>query len=124
MESSVENPTGGRLAALSLTALGVVFGDIATSPLYALRQCFHSEYGIAASPANVFGVLSLIFWALLLIVTIKYLLFILRADNDGEGGRAGRWRRWSSPRTWSGDRPAGCWWPWGCLRAVCCMATA
>ena len=86
MESSVENPTGGRLAALSLTALGVVFGDIATSPLYALRQCFHSEYGIEASPANVFGVLSLIFWALLLIVTIKYLLFILRADNDGEGG--------------------------------------
>ena len=86
MDSSVENPTGRRLAGLSLTALGVVFGDIATSPLYAIRQCFHSEYGIAASPANVLGVLSLIFWALLLIVTVKYLLFVLRADNDGEGG--------------------------------------
>lgn len=71
---------------MSLAALGVVFGDIGTSPLYALRECFHGEYGIAVVPANVFGVLSLIFWALLLIVSIKYLIFILRADNHGEGG--------------------------------------
>lgn len=77
---------GKELAALSLAALGVVFGDIGTSPLYAMRECFHGEYGIATTPDNVFGVLSLIFWALLLIVSLKYLGFILRADNEGEGG--------------------------------------
>ncbi|MDD3311955.1 potassium transporter Kup [Pseudodesulfovibrio sp.] len=86
METVAENPSGKRLAALSLAALGVVFGDIGTSPLYALRECFHGEYAIAVTPDNVLGVLSLIFWALLLIVTVKYLLFILRADNHGEGG--------------------------------------
>jgi KUP system potassium uptake protein len=75
-----------QLAVLSLAALGVVFGDIGTSPLYAMRECFHGEYGIAVSSANVLGVVSLIFWALLLIVSIKYLSFILRADNEGEGG--------------------------------------
>ena len=77
---------GKQLTALSLAALGVVFGDIGTSPLYAIRECFHGEYGIVASAANVLGVLSLIFWALLLIVSVKYLGFILRADNEGEGG--------------------------------------
>ncbi len=75
-----------QLASLSIAALGVVFGDIGTSPLYALRECFHGDFGIAASPANVLGVVSLILWALLLIVSIKYLGFILRADNEGEGG--------------------------------------
>ncbi len=78
--------TNRRLARLSLAALGVVFGDIGTSPLYAIRECFHGEYGIAVSQANVLGVLSLVFWALMLIVTIKYLTFILRADNHGDGG--------------------------------------
>ena len=77
---------GKQLTALSLAALGVVFGDIGTSPLYAMRECFHGEYGIAATAANVLGVLSLIFWALLLIVSVKYLGFILQADNEGEGG--------------------------------------
>nr|WP_197585790.1 KUP/HAK/KT family potassium transporter [Thermosulfidibacter takaii] len=75
-----------RLFKLSLAALGVVFGDIGTSPLYAVKECFSGEYGIAPSPANILGVLSLIFWTLVLIVTIKYLLFVLKADNDGEGG--------------------------------------
>jgi KUP system potassium uptake protein len=75
-----------RLATLSLAALGVVFGDIGTSPLYALRECFHGEYGIAVTSANILGVLSLIFWTLILVVTIKYLTFILRAHNNGEGG--------------------------------------
>lgn len=75
-----------QLARLSLAALGVVFGDIATSPLYALRECFHGEYGIAVTQGNVFGILSLLFWALVIIVTLKYLTFILRADNHGEGG--------------------------------------
>jgi KUP system potassium uptake protein len=69
-----------------LAALGVVYGDIATSPLYAIRECFHGEYGIAPSAENVLGVLSLMFWSLMLIVSIKYLTFILRADNHGEGG--------------------------------------
>jgi len=75
-----------RLVTLSIAALGVVFGDIGTSPLYALRECFHGEYAIAVTPANVLGVLSLLFWSLLIVVTLKYLTFILRADNKGEGG--------------------------------------
>jgi len=75
-----------QLLKLSLTALGVVFGDIGTSPLYAIRECFHGEYGIDVSPANVLGVLSLMFWSLVMIVTFKYLIFVVRADNQGEGG--------------------------------------
>ena len=80
------HPTGRRLAVLTLTALGVVYGDIGTSPLYALKECFKAEYGLVANAANVYGVLSLIVWSLVLIVTIKYVSFILRADNKGEGG--------------------------------------
>ena len=76
----------GRLARLSLAALGVVFGDIATSPIYAIRECFHGDYGIAVSDANVLGVLSLMFWSLVMIVGLKYLIFVFRADNRGEGG--------------------------------------
>jgi KUP system potassium uptake protein len=78
--------TGRRLAVLSLTALGVVYGDIGTSPLYAMRECFKPEYGLAPTPANVYGILSLIIWSLILIVSIKYIVFIMRADNRGEGG--------------------------------------
>jgi KUP system potassium uptake protein len=74
------------IATLSLTALGVVFGDIGTSPLYALKECFHSSHGLSPSPDNVLGILSLIFWALILVISLKYLSFILRADNQGEGG--------------------------------------
>lgn len=80
------NPHGKRLAILALGALGVVYGDIGTSPLYALRECFRPEYGILPSPANVYGILSLIVWALLSVVTVKYIIFILQADNRGEGG--------------------------------------
>src|SRR5690606_16780133 len=75
-----------RLALASLGALGVVYGDIGTSPLYALRECFHGPYGIALEPGNVLGVLSLILWSLFLVVTVKYLTYVMRADNDGEGG--------------------------------------
>jgi KUP system potassium uptake protein len=71
---------------LALGALGVVYGDIGTSPLYAMRECFNAEHGIALTPANVMGVLSLIFWALTLIVSLKYVAYVLRADNKGEGG--------------------------------------
>ena len=75
-----------QLAGLSLAAIGIVFGDIGTSPLYAFRERFHEDYGITTSSANILGVLSLIFWALILVISIKYLAFILRADNKGEGG--------------------------------------
>jgi KUP system potassium uptake protein len=74
------------LRVLALGALGVVYGDIGTSPLYALRECFHGQHGIAATRDNVLGVLSLVFWALIFLISIKYLVFILRADNRGEGG--------------------------------------
>ncbi len=79
-------PRGRYLLALSLTALGVVYGDIGTSPLYAMRESFYGPHGIPVSPGNVLGVLSLIFWALIMIVTIKYHIVIIRADNKGEGG--------------------------------------
>ena len=79
-------PRGRRLAILSLTALGVVYGDIGTSPLYAVRESLLPEHGIAVSLSNVLGVLSLIFWSLVLVISVKYLGFILRADNRGEGG--------------------------------------
>ena len=81
------NPTGKRLGILSLTALGIVYGDIGTSPLYALQQCFTSkEHSIPPTTANVYGVLSLVVWLLVLVVAVKYLVFIMRADNRGEGG--------------------------------------
>ncbi len=79
-------PTSTSRAALSLAALGVVFGDIGTSPLYALRECFYGEHGVAPTPGNVLGVLSLIFWALVLVISIKYVLYVMHADNQGEGG--------------------------------------
>lgn len=74
------------LAGLSLAAIGIVYGDIGTSPIYAFRESFHEEYNLIASHANVLGILSLIFWALILVISIKYLIFVLRADIKGEGG--------------------------------------
>jgi len=71
---------------LILTALGIVFGDIGTSPLYALRECFVAGHGIPLTRANVLGSVSLIFWFLVIIVSVKYVLFVMRADNKGEGG--------------------------------------
>jgi KUP system potassium uptake protein len=81
-----DEPRGRYLVALSLGALGVVFGDLGTSPLYALRESFHSEYGLAPTHANVLGILSLILWSLILVISVKYLLFVMKADNRGEGG--------------------------------------
>jgi KUP system potassium uptake protein len=72
--------------ALTLTALGVVYGDIGTSPLYAIRECFFGSHAVPPTPENVLGVLSLIIYALLLVVSVKYVLIVLRADNQGEGG--------------------------------------
>ena len=84
------SPPAGRryLFTLSLSALGIVYGDIGTSPLYALKECFmvHHGHQIAVTNDNVLGVLSLITWSLILVISIKYLVFVLRADNRGEGG--------------------------------------
>jgi len=77
---------GGYLAALALGALGVVYGDIGTSPLYAIRECFHGEYGVPPTPEHVVGVLSLVLWSLIIVISVKYLIFVMRADNRGEGG--------------------------------------
>jgi KUP system potassium uptake protein len=79
-------PQGKALALLSLTALGVVYGDIGTSPLYALKECFSGPHGLPPTRENVLGVLSLIFWSLNFIISFKYVAIMLRADNRGEGG--------------------------------------
>jgi KUP system potassium uptake protein len=81
-----EHPKGARLALLSLTALGVVYGDIGTSVLYAIKECFDPVFGVAVNEVNIYGVLSLIVWSLTLVISVKYIVFILRADNRGEGG--------------------------------------
>src|SRR5436309_13828690 len=84
--SGSNEPRGRYLAMMAVAALGVVYGDIGTSPLYAIRQAFYGEHGIPATQNNVLGVMSLVFWALVLVVTIKYHIVIIRADNKGEGG--------------------------------------
>src|SRR3954469_3117589 len=87
MDHATPSPKGKRdMLALSLGALGVVYGDIGTSPLYSLRECFHGEHGIKPDHGNVLGVLSLVFWVLIVTISIKYLVFVMRADNRGEGG--------------------------------------
>lgn len=84
MDSSVTSKP--RLSALTFAALGVVFGDIGTSPLYTLKVVFASHQPLPVTPENVLGVLSLILWALILVVAVKYVAFVMRADNNGEGG--------------------------------------
>ena len=74
------------LAKLALGAIGVVYGDIGTSPLYAVKECVSLPHGVAPLAVNIYGVLSLIFWSITLVVSVKYLIFVMRADNDGEGG--------------------------------------
>jgi KUP system potassium uptake protein len=81
-----ETPEKSSLRALTLAALGVVFGDIGTSPLYAFKEAFHSAHGLPLSEANVLAVLSLVFWSLTLVVSLKYVSIVLRFDNGGEGG--------------------------------------
>ena len=113
------------LARLALGALGVVYGDIGTSPLYAIKECFNPTHGVPPSLGNVLGILSLVFWSLTLIVVVKYLGFVLRADNNGEGGilallalvteqrshpkkgETGR-RRGSSSSAWRSSAPRSC----------------
>lgn len=85
IETQADKHSNTNIYVLSLAALGVVFGDIGTSPLYAFRECF-GEYGLNPTPENVIGILSLIFWTLITVICIKYMAFVMRADNKGEGG--------------------------------------
>jgi KUP system potassium uptake protein len=85
MESDPHRPTSSRIA-LTLAALGVVYGDIGTSPLYAVKETFNPDHGIPLSTENILGGLSAIFWALMIVVSVKYVILIMRADNKGEGG--------------------------------------
>jgi KUP system potassium uptake protein len=80
------SPGRGHRFGLAVSALGVVFGDIGTSPLYALRECLRPGHGLPVEPGTVLGVLSLLVWALILVVGVKYVVFVMRADNRGEGG--------------------------------------
>ena len=93
------NPVGGiggilatagatrpKLFTLTLTAIGVVYGDIGTSPLYAMRECFFGSHSVPPTHENVLGVLSLIIYSLLLVISVKYIAIVMRADNQGEGG--------------------------------------
>ena len=87
MTAAVRTGIAAAAAALALGALGVVFGDIGTSPLYSIQTVFTADHArVQTDPVEVYGVISLVFWAITLIVSIKYVAFILRADNDGEGG--------------------------------------
>ncbi|MCZ6915672.1 MAG: potassium transporter Kup [Gemmatimonadetes bacterium] len=79
-------PTGARLGVLSVAAIGVVYGDIGTSPIYAIREALHVSHGVEPVRDTVLGILSMIFWSLVIVISVKYLFFILRADNEGEGG--------------------------------------
>ena len=106
-DEGVDARAGHRpVTPLVLAAIGVVFGDIGTSPLYTLRECFTGAHGLPLTEANVYGILSVIFWALMIIVTLKYVTLIMRADNRGEGGimaltaLVGRGLRDRSARWW------------------------
>lgn len=84
--TSEHGPLKQSLALLSLAALGVVFGDIGTSPLYAIKTVFDPQHGLPLTPKNIIGIISLIFWSLMMVVSLKYVTLILRANNHGEGG--------------------------------------
>ena len=93
---------------LTLTALGVVYGDIGTSVLYAMRECFFGSHSVPPTHDNVLGVLSLIIWSLLLVVSLKYVALVLRADNQGEGGIL-RSRHWSRTEERPPEKPGLGW---------------
>ena len=79
-------PSSARVVPLTLTAIGVVYGDIGTSPLYTIRECFYGTHAVAVTPENVLGVLSMVLYALFIVISIKYIAIVMRADNQGEGG--------------------------------------
>src|SRR5687768_13580812 len=82
----MKDPVDKRFASICLAAIGVVFGDIGTSPMYTLKEVFAEEGGVALNDADIVGAVSTIFWALMCVVTLKYVILVLRADNRGEGG--------------------------------------
>src|SRR5437660_4988968 len=86
MRVALGAPPQQSTAALSLLALGIVYGDIGTSPLYAVKETFNPEHGIPLTPENIIGGVSAIFWSLMIVVSLKYVTLVLRADNRGEGG--------------------------------------
>ncbi len=87
LSKKIETPTNQRdVLRMALLAMGIIYGDIGTSPLYAIRECFYGPHGIGISHENILGVLSLVFWTLIIVITIKYHLYVIRADNRGEGG--------------------------------------
>ena len=86
MPATAQGPSRGRTALLTLGSMGVVFGDIGTSPLYALKESFVGHHPLTVDRAHILGVLSIVFWTMLLVVTIKYVVIMMRADNKGEGG--------------------------------------
>ena len=85
-ESGGRSAAHKRLLPLTLTAIGVVYGDIGTSPLYTIRECFFGAHAVALNHDNVLGILSLILYALIIVVSVKYIAIVMRADNQGEGG--------------------------------------
>ena len=96
----------GNLSLLAIAALGVIYGDIGTSPLYTIKECFSGMHGVAVTPANVIGIMSMIFWSLIIVVSLKYVVFLLRADNKGEGGTFSllatlRSKLINNPKKWS-----------------------
>ena len=106
---------------MALAAMGVVFGDIGTSPLYTMREVFGGHHGLPVTPDNVLGVLSLVFWALTIVVSLKYVVFIMRADNRGEGGIMALTSL--ALRTTESPRLAGGMGRWACSGPRCFMAT-
>src|SRR5271166_5924612 len=114
--------TAVGLAGLSVAALGVVFGDIGTSPVYTFRECFNPEHGLPLDAEHVLGVLSMIFWALIIVVAVKYVLLIMRADNQGEGGIS---PCWPLPCRQPGASARALWWSCSPSAAArCSTATA
>src|SRR3569623_3699530 len=101
------------IAALTVAAIGIVYGDIGTSPLYALKEVFSKEHGLPFNEANLLGVISLVLWGLTIVVSLKYVTLILRANNRGEGGiialvaqalaGVSRKSRWHAPNTLVGQ---------------------
>ena len=109
------------LLPLTLTAIGVVYGDIGTSPLYAMRECFFGSHRCPPTHENVLGVLSLIIYSLLLVISIKYIAIVMRADNHGEGGILALTALLPRART-AARMP--CWCCWASSAPRCCTATA
>ena len=110
-------------AALALGAMGVVYGDIGTSPLYTMKEVFSPATGIPLDATHLIGAVSVIFWGLMLVVTLKYVLLILRADNRGEGGIMALTARPPKPPAARAAAAPSCCWP-ACSARPCSMATA